>query len=525
MFSPTAVGTQSGTLTIASNDTSSPNLVVPIQGEGVLPPVIGVSPDSITANVTLGDSVDVAVQINNTGGSPLTWSAQAFLTRPTMRIIRIDPNASASPPSTAEASPYRTEARRDITTFDAPFDMQFSFDLAIASGANGNAGAEFDGTYYYTTRWQSNLFHKYNMDGTLVEAFSIPGVTAMRDLAFDGTYMYGGAAATTIYQMDFVTKTLIGTITSPVIVRHIAYDPRFDAFWVGNWDTPIVLVNRSGQQLASIPNTLIAKYGSAYDDWTPGGPYLWIFNQDLATGGSPQNVHQFNLNTLLPTGFTHNVFPDVPSGATAIAGGLWSSEGIVAGKASLGGVMQGLPDYFFVYELAQTTPVWMALVGPTSGSIPAGGSGGFTVRIYGVDSASLASLSTFDGSVVVTSNAGSVTIPVSMNVVTSVGQANELPKVYSLSENYPNPFNPTTTINFALPYTSSVRLTVYNVLGQEVARLVDDVKEAGHFKAEWDGTNAVGSKVGSGVYFFRFEARSTKGDDSYSSLKKMVMLK
>jgi hypothetical protein len=394
--------------------------------------------------------------------------------------------------------------------------MQISWDLAVASGANGNAGAEFDGTYYYTTRWASSLLHSYDLSGTMVEEFSVPGVTGLRDLAFDGTFMYGGAAANVIYQFDVVTKTLIGTITSPVAVRNIAYDPGFDAFWVGNWDTPIALVDRSGTQLMSLPNTLIAKYGSAYDDWTPGGPYLWVFNQDLATGGSPQNVHQFDLNTLTPTGFAYNVFPDVPAGATAIAGGLFAAEGIESGKASIGGVMQGVPDYFFVYELADVGG-WMSIDGPTSGTVAPGDLGGFILRLHPDDPA----VSMYAGSVVIMNNDPVnpvVTIPVDLTT-TGIAADELLPTTFAVSRNYPNPFNPTTTIDYQLPQTADVTLEIYNVLGQKVRTLVNTRMAAGRYQAVWDARNDAGTSVGSGVYIYRFEA----GD--YKSVQKMVLLK
>ena len=101
-----------------------------------------------------------------------------------------------------EASP-NPNSTSTITGDEAIWDLLFSFDATAASGAAGNAGAEFANGFYYTTRWASNLIHEYDMTGTLIREFSIPGVSGLRDLAYDGTYFYGGASSSTIYQMDF----------------------------------------------------------------------------------------------------------------------------------------------------------------------------------------------------------------------------------------------------------------------------------------------------------------------------------
>jgi photosystem II stability/assembly factor-like uncharacterized protein len=84
---------------------------------------------------------------------------------------------------------------------------------------------------------------------------------------------------------------------------------------------------------------------------------------------------------------------------------------------------------------------------------------------------------------------------------TSVDDAGSIPGGYSLSQNYPNPFNATTVMSYELGVKSEVRLVVYDVLGREVERLVDEVAQPGRNTATWDaGTNA------SGVYFCRMEA-------------------
>lgn len=243
-----------------------------------------------------------------------------------------NPNASAHTPGATEAT----------------FDLQFTYDAAAVSGAAGNAGAESDGQYLYTTRWGSNLIHKYNLDGTLVEEFSIAGVSGLRDLAYDGQYFYGGAAATTIFQMDFTTKTLVSTITSPAATRSIAYDAAQDGFWVNNWDADLILVSRAGANIGTIAGPP-SMYGSAYDSWTAGGPYLWVFSG--TTGGAGCQVEQMSIATGALTGVSHSVSGDL--GAT-IAGGLFTQPGIVSGFVTIGGLAQGdgASDQLFGYELA-----------------------------------------------------------------------------------------------------------------------------------------------------------------------------
>jgi hypothetical protein len=90
---------------------------------------------------------------------------------------------------------------------------------------------------------------------------------------------------------------------------------------------------------------------------------------------------------------------------------------------------------------------------------------------------------------------------------------------FELSQNYPNPFNPVTTIEYNLPRRSSVRIDIYNLLGQRVRTLVDREESAGSHTTTWDGTNAAGEAVSTGVYFYRFQA----GDRV--EMKKMLMLK
>jgi probable HAF family extracellular repeat protein len=114
-----------------------------------------------------------------------------------------------------------------------------------------------------------------------------------------------------------------------------------------------------------------------------------------------------------------------------------------------------------------------------------------------------------------------------MNQTTGVdGRApSDVPKEYNLAQNYPNPFNPSTRIEYALPTQSHVTIKIYSLLGQEVASLVDDEQPRGRHATEWNGTSTNGLAMSSGVYFYRIEARPLGGQSSFTSVKKMVLMK
>jgi len=100
----------------------------------------------------------------------------------------------------------------------------------------------------------------------------------------------------------------------------------------------------------------------------------------------------------------------------------------------------------------------------------------------------------------------------------STGTKN-VPDAYQLEQNYPNPFNPSTTIRYSLPARSTVELAVFAVDGSLVRVLDSGVKEMGPHEAMWDGRDASGSAVASGVYFYRLNA------GSFSETRKMVLMK
>ena len=93
------------------------------------------------------------------------------------------------------------------------------------------------------------------------------------------------------------------------------------------------------------------------------------------------------------------------------------------------------------------------------------------------------------------------------------------PNTFYLSQNYPNPFNQSTTIDYELPRSTDVTIKVYNLSGQEIATLTDELKNAGYFKVQWDGKNDNGVDIASGFYFYRIRAKG------FNKVLKMVLTK
>ena len=101
-----------------------------------------------------------------------------------------------------------------------------------------------------------------------------------------------------------------------------------------------------------------------------------------------------------------------------------------------------------------------------------------------------------------------------IGIPTTVETEENIPDVYSLAQNYPNPFNPATTIKYSIPKEGLVTLKVYNVIGEEVATLVNEIKQVGNYNLTFDAEN-----LSSGVYLYRLKA------GSFVETKKMILVK
>ncbi len=129
-------------------------------------------------------------------------------------------------------------------------------------------------------------------------------------------------------------------------------------------------------------------------------------------------------------------------------------------------------------------------------------------------------LKSYDSTGNVSTISNIVSAEAAFNLSTDIDDTdNNLPTEFALSQNFPNPFNPSTTIGFSLPTASFVELSIYNIEGKKVKTLVEQNLSAGQHNIEWDGTNNSGSQIATGMYIYRMTT------ETFSTSKKMVLLK
>ncbi len=177
-------------------------------------------------------------------------------------------------------------------------------------------------------------------------------------------------------------------------------------------------------------------------------------------------------------------------------------------------------DYPYNNNSGIAAPGWVALIGDTSGVILPGDSATLTLRIH-----KLLADAELEGYLKVSSN--SVTnpfdiIPIFLTTIgspTAIKIDDRAPDAFSLGNNYPNPFNPHTTIEYQVASIATVNLAIYNNLGQLVRVLVKEPATPGTYQIQWDGRDSYGREVSSGIYFYQLQA------DGFRAVKKMMLMR
>ncbi len=314
-------------------------------------PEIVLSQDSLYQQLYPAQAAAKSFYIYNTGDADLTYTlnidtgSSAFDVQPENNPVNIRKPKSQKEPLKREKF-AKVEKVNDVIPGFSPekgqgkqtddlWDIYYEHPCAVGGG---EAGAETDGYYLYTTKWNGPQFYKYDYDGNFIEEFTIDGVSDVRDLAYDGTYFYGGAASTTVFKMDFDNQTLISTINAAVATRAIAYDGSEDGFWANNWSDTPTLFDRAGAVLNSFNiGGDESFYGFAYMDnhlgenligFGQSGSGIRLIWYDLPSGSYIEDMDLMTILNLPVTG--------------DIAGGLFYCENDQSGMMFLGGLVQNV---------------------------------------------------------------------------------------------------------------------------------------------------------------------------------------
>jgi len=253
-------------------------------------------------------------------------------------------------PNAGPPSATYTPADREM------WDLLFSFNTTSSS----QGGVATDGEFIYTSSFSSEMFRKFELDGTFVEEFVIPGIDQCGCMTYDGQYFYGAAGSLSdgIYMLDLENHSLVQTISVSastfIAIGHLSFDPELadgaGGFWVGYW-AEMAAVDRDGNEIVANVGTPGGIAGTGYDNITdPDNPCLYAFAQ---TGDSNLEFYRFDINTGTYSGVIH-VATDVPApSSNSVASGC-NSYINSDGKLVLLGMIDRFPDneVVFGYEIS-----------------------------------------------------------------------------------------------------------------------------------------------------------------------------
>jgi len=451
IFTPIYCSSYPDSLILTTNDQDESTIIVPLAGQGVLPPNISVYPYRYDLEMNLDLLETHTSVISNTGGSDLEFE-----------IAMDDQSLQGG---------YALQ-------FDGDDDYVDCGDLGFESSSDSITVAMWlnpdtlmgDYGYWEFTGASAQFFlsihdGSYHMGiaGQYFEYHANPaGEWANLAVTFDG-----------LEHSFYLNGELQGSnqVTYPAF-----FDLFYRPFWIGFGGFPAfadgtidaVMVWNTVRSQAQISSDMYRTV--AYNE--PGLVGYWRFNEGIGD------------STLSYTSDSHT------------------------------GTIYGSAEW-----IESTAPItsWIT-VQPLSGTIESSGSQDITITL---DASNLL-LGDYQTEIRLFSNdpgQGLITIPVSLTTVVSVEPELQLPTTYQLHQNYPNPFNPVTTIRYDLPQDSRVKLTIYNILGQQVIVLADEYQIAGYKSIRWNGRTTSGKLVGTGMYFYSIEA------SQYSAIRKMVLLK
>ncbi len=230
--------------------------------------------------------------------------------------------------------------------------------INLSLGNTNIAGIEPSSDGYFGYAPGLHLFWELDTSAQVLNGFQIPNVWYLRELTTDGQYYYASCYnQPEIYKLDLesATPANLGTLSIPFNAVHVCYDPTANnnagGLWYGGANTGIFLMDMNGNLLDSIPYANLAFSdiaGSAVDNYSPGGPYLWLINANANQSTTLTRIH---IPTKLPSGISKNL-EGIICNPGDIGGGLFITENLIPGTVTLGGTIKG--ETIFGFDLSTT---------------------------------------------------------------------------------------------------------------------------------------------------------------------------
>ncbi len=462
-----------------------------ITREDIPGPQISVNPSSIQNSLVQGDSADIIIDIMNDGDAPLFWSA--YVETPDQDTI----NNLGEILSSFNATQQTPDFDRGLNA------ITFLNDRLYVNGRN------FSG--------DQPTIYEFDKNGNLLQQHPYYGINnaGFYSLASDGEYLYAEDTYV-ILKIDPETFQVEGYIQKPSgSFRGLTYAPHTDHFWGGNGNGLIYEFDRDGNEV----NEFLTPYdiqGLAWDQWSPGGPYLWAWVETDAEEGSKCEAIRLDPHTCTAVGqgFTGNnfsnntAFQDLPEGA--VITNQWEQNKVTflgLHKAGLVEATDTTTNLGFVaaYDLdVVPPPSWIELMLPAFGTTSPDSTGQFTVRLRSLMN------DTIMTAVIRISNNDiddpQLEIPVNFEMaaafVTGDIEYSKDEGVH-MGQNYPNPAFSSTVIPLNLSQTAEINLKIFDASGKVAALIYQGILESGRheFKIKTE-------VLPPGIYYYRLNADS-----------------
>jgi len=440
------------------------------------------SPDTLRVNITGTPHAEAVVELSNSGNGPLEYT------------IEIGYMINGRP-----VQPWDELANFDVTSQVGDphiHGCEYALGHWYVSGSSGESG------------W--NMLYVLDNVGVVVDTLPQPASDPIGwfDMAYDGFYLYGSPM--NIGQIQGIDLEGVWATSIPINqvnpARALAYDPASDHFWIADMGTDIYEVNREGVTVSIVANEQhLPIVGLAWRADDPNGYPLYATCYDADE--QIMSLWQFQPgtnNSVRLAEFSGDGQEQVEGCAIATD---WNSMFVTLG--AIRSHAQG--DRLYLHNVAFDAS-WL-VVTPTAGSVPPSQA---LQHQLSFDCTNLRP-GLYEPALVYSYPVlgREAALPIVLDVQLSVDDERpDLPTVLQLGPNFPNPFNPGTVIPYRLPNSARVQLRVFNILGAEVATLVDELQEAGYHEAKFNGQS-----LPSGIYFARIESSGA------NRTAKMILLK